>query len=112
MHGARGGAETEAHVARRTGGGMSRDDEDGYVLVKPLFGALPKFENSEPSMKLFFPDLVRAIDMGAEAKRLVAVKFAPAETAKLEDETASEEVARRRSAAPTTVPNDAKSLRR
>jgi len=45
--------------------------------------------------------------MGAEAKRLVAVKFAPAETAKLEDETASEEVARRRSAAPTTVPNDA-----
>src|SRR6267142_3723124 len=86
---------------------MSRDDEARYVLVKPLFGALPKFENSEPSMKLFFPDLVRAIDMGAEAKRLVAVKFAPAETAKLEDETASEEVARRRSAAPTTVPNDA-----
>jgi tetratricopeptide (TPR) repeat protein len=86
---------------------MSRDDEDGYVLVKPLFGALPKFENSEPSMKLFFPDLVRAIDMGAEAKRLAAVNFAPAETAKQEDEAASEEVARRRNAAPTTVPNDA-----
>jgi Tfp pilus assembly protein PilF len=86
---------------------MSRDDEDGYVLVKPLFGALPKFENSEPSMKLFFPDLVRAIDIGAEAKRLAGVKFAPAETAKPEDETASEEVTRRRNAAPTTVPNDA-----
>src|SRR6202158_3841537 len=86
---------------------MSRDDEDGYVLVKPLFGALLKFENSEPSMKLFFPDLVRAIDAGAEAKRLMGVKFAPAETAKLEDEAASEEVARRRNAAPTTVPNDA-----
>src|SRR6266852_1028358 len=86
---------------------MSRDDETGYVLVKPLFAALPKFENSEPSMKLFFPDLVRAIDMGAEAKRLAAVKFAPAETAEPEDEAASEEVARRRNAAPTTVPNDA-----
>src|SRR5216683_1584415 len=86
---------------------LNRDDEDGYVLVKPLLGALPKFENSEPSMKLFFPDLVRAIDLGAEAKRLTAVKFAPADTAKPEDETASEEVARRRSAAPTTVPNDA-----
>jgi tetratricopeptide (TPR) repeat protein len=86
---------------------MSRDDEDGYVLVKPLFGALPKFENSEPSMKLFFPDLVRAIDVGGETKRLVAVKFASAETSKPEDETASEEVARRRDAAPTTVPNDA-----
>jgi hypothetical protein len=86
---------------------MSRDDEDGYVLVKPLFGALPKFENSEPSMKLFFPDLVRAIDTGAEAKRLAAVKFAPADAAKPEDEAANEEVARRRNAAPTTVPNDA-----
>src|SRR5467141_2435205 len=86
---------------------MSRDDEDGYVLVKPLFVALPKFENSEPSMKLFFPDLVRAIDVGGETKRLAAVKFAPSETTKLVDETAGEEVARRRSAAPTTVPNDA-----
>jgi hypothetical protein len=89
---------------------MSRDDEDGYVLVKPLFGALPKFENSEPSMKLFFPDLVRAIDMGSEGKRLAAVKFAPAEAAKPEDEAASEEVARRRRAAPTTVPNDSEIL--
>jgi len=86
---------------------MSRDDEDGYVLVRPLFGALPKFENSEPSMKLFFQDLVRSIDMGAESKRLAAVKFAAADTAKVEDETASEELARRRRAAPTTVPNDA-----
>src|SRR5258707_7020379 len=57
---------------------MTRDDEDGYVLVKPLFGALPKFENSEPSMKLFFPDLVRAVDMGAETKWLAPGKFAPA----------------------------------
>ncbi len=86
---------------------LSRDDEEGYVLVKPLFAALPKFENSEPSMKLFFPDLVRAIDVGAEAKRLAAVKFALAETAKPDDEATTEEVARKRSAAPTTVPNDA-----
>ncbi len=87
---------------------MHRDDEDGYLLVKPLFGALPKFENSEPSMKLFFPDLVRAIDMASETKRLAAVKFAPAEEAQTEDQAANEEVARRRNAAaPTTVPNDA-----
>src|SRR3989440_717402 len=89
---------------------MNRDDEDGYVLVKPLFGALPKFENSEPSMKLFFQDLVRAIDTGAEARRLATVKFAPADTARPEDEAAAEEVARWRSAAPTTVPNDAEVL--
>ena len=86
---------------------MGRDDEDGYVLVRPLFGALSKFENSEPSMKLFFPDLVRSIDVGAEAKRLESVKFAAAETAKLQDETANEAVARAKKLAPTTVPNDA-----
>src|SRR5216684_46658 len=86
---------------------MSRDDEDGYVLVRPLFVGLSKFENSEPSMKLFFPDLVRSIDVGAEAKRLESVKFAAAETAKLQDDAANEAVARKRNAAPTTVPNDA-----
>jgi tetratricopeptide (TPR) repeat protein len=89
---------------------LSRDDEEGYALVKPLFAALPKFENSEPSMKLFFPDLVRAIDVGAEAKRLAAVKFAPAGAAKPDDEAASEEVGRKRSAVPITVPNDAEVL--
>jgi tetratricopeptide (TPR) repeat protein len=86
---------------------MSRDDEDGYVLVKPLFGALPKFENSEPSMKLFFPDLVRAIDLGAETKRLAAVKFAPADAVNPEDDAANEKIARAKKVAPTTVPNDA-----
>jgi tetratricopeptide (TPR) repeat protein len=86
---------------------ISRDDEVGYVLVRPLFNALPKFENAEPSMKLFFPDLVRAIDAKEEAKRLATVQFAPADAAQPGDEAASEEVARRRKAAPTTVPNDA-----
>jgi tetratricopeptide (TPR) repeat protein len=86
---------------------ISRDDEDGYVLVRPLFTALAKFEGSEPSMKLFFPDLVRAIDLGAEAKRLDALKFAPADAVKKEDETSTEAVARPKKLAPTTVPNDA-----
>jgi predicted Zn-dependent protease len=58
-------------------------------------------------MKLFFPDLVRTIDVGGETKRLAAVRFASSETTKLVDETAGEEVAPRRSAAPPTVPNDA-----
>ena len=86
---------------------ISRDDEDGYVLVRPLFVGLSKFENSEPSMRLFFPDLVRSIDVGAEAKRLESVKFAAAETARLQDDAANEAVARPKKLAPTTVPNDA-----
>lgn len=85
---------------------LNRYDEDGYVLVRPLFGALPKYENSEPSMKLFFPDLVRAIDSGTESKRLATVKFAEAQAAQTADEASGEEVARRRKAPPTTVPND------
>src|ERR1700674_3010859 len=80
---------------------MSRDDEAGYVLVSPLFAALPKFENSEPSMKIFFPELVRTIDMGVQAKRLAAVKFAPADVANSEDEAANEKIAREKKAAPT-----------
>jgi hypothetical protein len=90
---------------------LSRDDEAGYVLVQPLFAALPKFENSEPSMKFFFPDLVRAIDLQAETKRLTAVKFAPADAAIPEDEAASEKIAREKKAAPTTVPNDAEVIK-
>jgi len=86
---------------------ISRDDEAGYVLVSPLFAALPKFENSEPSMKIFFPELVRGIDLGAETKRLAALKFAAADVAIPDDEAANEKVAREKKLAPTTVPNDA-----
>ena len=84
---------------------LTRDDEDGYVLVRPLFGALAKFENSEPPMKRFFPDLVRSIDVAVEAKRLTTLQFAPAETAQT-DEVAAEEAVRPRKPLPTTVPND------
>jgi tetratricopeptide (TPR) repeat protein len=86
---------------------LGRDDQDGYTMVRPLFTALPKFENSEPSMKRFFPDLVRAIDAKEEAKRLATIHFAPADSAQPQDQAASEEVARKRKLAPTTVPNDA-----
>jgi hypothetical protein len=86
---------------------MNRDDQDGYVLVKPLFGALAKFEGSEPSMKLFFPDLVRAIDLGTETKRVATVKFAPADVVNPDQQAEEERIARARRAVPTTVPNDA-----
>jgi tetratricopeptide (TPR) repeat protein len=90
---------------------LNADDADGYVLVRPLFGALPKFEQSEPSMKLYFPELVRAIDVGAEAKRLETVKFADAESAEsASDPTKQEEVAMRQRLRPTTVPNDPEAI--
>jgi hypothetical protein len=84
------------------------DDQDGYVLVRPLFNALAKFEQSEPTMKLYFPDLVRSIDLGVEQKRVATIKFAPAGPGAPATET--ESVARRRPVAPTTVPNDADAI--
>jgi tetratricopeptide (TPR) repeat protein len=87
---------------------MDRSDADGYVLVRPIFQALRKFEESEPSMPLFFPDMVRAIDLNAELKRVATIKFAEATPA--EGVLSTEEVARRRSAQPTTVPNDPEAI--
>jgi len=86
---------------------LGRNDADGYVLVRPLFAALPKFEGSDPSMELYFPDLVRSIDVAAELKRVSALQFAPADRPRNTSDLNIEEVARRRAAAmPGTVPND------
>jgi tetratricopeptide (TPR) repeat protein len=85
---------------------LDADDADGYVLVRPLYSALANFEKSEPSMKLYFPEMVRSIDNGAEARRIQDIKFAAAESARKRDETANEIVARHRPLSPTTVPND------
>jgi tetratricopeptide (TPR) repeat protein len=90
---------------------LSRNDTDGYVLVRPLFAALPKFEGSEPSMELFFPDLVRSIDVAAELKRVSTLQFAFADRQRNTSDLSIEEVARRRAAAmPGTVPNDADAI--
>jgi AcrR family transcriptional regulator len=86
--------------------GLDMDDADGYVLVRPLFSALGSFERSEPSMRLFFPEMVRSIDVNVEAKRVQAIKFAAASGAVKPDQSGSEEVARRKRLTPTTVPND------
>jgi len=89
---------------------MDRDDADGYVLVRPLFLALANFEKSEPSMKYYFPEILRAIDTAAEAKRIEAVKFAPGESAAKADDAETEEMVRLRRAVPTTVPNDPEAI--
>jgi hypothetical protein len=90
---------------------LERNDSDGYVLVRPLFGALPKFEGAEPSMELFFPDLVRSIDVATELKRVSTLQFAFADRQRNTSDLNTEEVARRRAAAlPGTVPNDADAI--
>ena len=89
---------------------MDSDDADGYILVRPLFKALANFEGAEPSMKLYFPDMVRTIDVNAEVKRAQTVKFASAETAPRPADTSAEQVARQRKVHPTTIPNDSDAI--
>jgi hypothetical protein len=91
---------------------LERSDADGFILVRPLFGALRKFEGSEPAMDLFFPDLVRAVDVTAELKRVSTLQFAAADRQQKSGDLATEEVARRRAVAalPGTVPNDAEAI--
>jgi len=84
------------------------DDADGYVLVRPLFAALAKFEGSEPAMKFYFPDLVRSVDVGAEQKRLTGIRFASGRPNPNEAE--SESLARHKPAAPATLPKDADAI--
>ena len=88
---------------------LHRNDADGYILVRPLFTALAGFENSEPSMKRYFPDLVRSIDEKVEAKRIAGIPFAPADATET-DRAGAEALARRKKALPTTVPNDTEAI--
>jgi tetratricopeptide (TPR) repeat protein len=89
---------------------INGDDADGYVLVQPLFKALAGFEGSEPAMRLYFPELVRAIDTNVETKRVQALQFAAANGAPKTADTSSEQVVRQRKPQPTTVPNDAEAI--
>jgi len=88
---------------------MERDDVDGYALVRPIFVGLAKYESSEPSMALYFPDLVRGINLAAESKRIDGIHFAQADFGESADGAAGEQVTRRR-VVPTTVPNDTEAI--
>lgn len=61
-------------------------------------------------MKLYFPEMVRSIDVNAEAKRVQALKFASVAATVKRDETSSEEVARRKKLQPSTIPNDSDAI--
>ncbi len=87
---------------------INREGEEagGFVLVRPLVRVLSNFERAEPAMQYYFPELVRAIDTGAEAKRLESVKFAEADTASSEGAQPEGEPLKPRPVFPAGVPND------
>jgi hypothetical protein len=57
---------------------LQQNDSSGFVLVRPVVQQLQKFEQAEPAMSYYFPDIVAGIDVQAEQKRLQIVNFAAA----------------------------------
>ena len=85
---------------------LRANDADGYVLVRPLFDGLTGYEKSEPSMRNYFPDMIRAIDVKTEVARAGALAFAPASSEPQNAQLAGEAVVPKRRAAPADLPND------
>ena len=77
-------------------GAMDQAEGQGYVLVRPIYAGLSGFEKSLPAMSYYLPDLIKGIDVGAEARRLRGVQFpgaAPAGDVVMAAEAAAPEVA-------------------
>lgn len=89
---------------------LNAEDADGFLMVRPIFLGLKGYEQSEPSMKIYFPDLIRGIDLKAEQQRDATVAFATGSPSGKERDISSEEEGRRKRATPTTVPNDQEAI--
>lgn len=57
---------------------MTDADRSGFILVRPMVFQLEKFEKDEPAMSYYFSDLIQAIDVPKEQRRLQRVSFYPA----------------------------------
>jgi len=55
---------------------LNTNDADGYVLVRPIFKGLSDYEKNEPSMRNYFPEMVRNMDLKAEVARAASLTFA------------------------------------
>jgi len=85
---------------------LSANDADGYTMVRPIYTGLAVYEKSEPSMRNYFPDLVRSIDVNAEVSRVSALTFAQAGSAEHNATLAGEAVTKKHRAPPADLPSD------
>jgi len=89
---------------------LNTNDADGYVMVRPIFKGLTDYEKNEPSMRNYFPDLVRNIDLKAEVARASSLTFAPATTPEQSAQLSTEDLNRRRRSISPTLPDDTATL--
>ena len=85
---------------------LRSNDSAGFVMVRPIFAALAGFEKSEPSMKIYFPELVRGIDLKTEQARVATLVYAPAGTQVEAEALSKEDLSKQRASGLKTVPND------
>jgi TolA-binding protein len=48
---------------------------EGYILTAGLFEGLPAYEKQETAMRLYYPQLIDAIDLRKEDRRLASIEF-------------------------------------
>lgn len=58
---------------------LKDNDQEGFILVRPLVAQLQKFEKDAPAMSYYFPTLITGIDVQAEQKRAQGISFAAAD---------------------------------
>lgn len=85
---------------------LKSNDDSGYILVRPIFNGLTGFEQSEPSMQNYFPDLVRGIDLNKEIARVSQIEFPAAASVDEAAKLNAEEVTRKRRATIAALPQD------
>ncbi len=66
MHGDAGKREAFVNEAMR----------EGYILTAAFADLLPAYEKQQDAFRLYYPDLVAAVDVGKEQKRLKKIQFA------------------------------------
>ena len=88
---------------------LQSSDEDGYVLVRPIFLGLTGYEKAEPAFRNYFPDLIRGIDLKTEQTRVAAIHFAPAQEVAQGKGLNGEDLARKR-VHVSTLPDDPEAI--
>jgi tetratricopeptide (TPR) repeat protein len=85
---------------------LNTNDADGYVMVRPIFTGLSDYEKNEPSMRNYFAEMVRKMDVKAEVARASALNFARESSPEQSAQLNTEALNHKRRAASTTLPDD------
>lgn len=53
------------------------NDANGFILVRPLYDGFQKFEQSDPAMDLYYPQLIESVSVSGTERRLQNFQFPP-----------------------------------